>query len=98
VREKNTQKDERLVTMEMGRKREQERIAHEHPHGLFDLLEGAEIMMDFEEETRHELRSDPFLHKYKLYKPSRTDGVWRLVDRIKDIDSREGHVPSITSD
>lgn len=98
VREKNTQKDERLVTMEMGRKREQERIAHEHPHGLFDLLEGAEIMMDFEEETRHELRSDPFLHKYKLYKPSRTDGVWRLVDRIKDIDSREGHVPSITSE
>lgn len=72
-----------VTANEMHVLRERERYDHAHPHGLIDLLEGAEIMMEFEEETRQELRYDAFLHKHKLYKPSRTEGVWKLVEHIK---------------
>ena len=44
---------------------------------------GAEITMEFEEETRSMLHQDPFIYKHKLHRPGRTEGAAHLAQRIK---------------
>jgi hypothetical protein len=75
---------EHVTAAEMAIRKKHELQANANPTGLFDLLEGAEIMMQFEAETRDLLSSDAVIAKYKLYKASRTDGLSKLVDRIKE--------------
>ncbi|PWN37753.1 uncharacterized protein FA14DRAFT_18711 [Meira miltonrushii] len=73
-----------VTAEQMAAKREVEVQQYANPKGLFNLLEGTELMMEFEDETRQRLQIDPFLHKHKLYRPGRTEGMWKLIDRIKE--------------
>lgn len=73
-----------VTAEQMAAKREVEVQQYANPKGLFNLLEGTELMMEFEDETRQRLQTDPFLHKHKLYRPGRTEGMWKLIDRIKE--------------
>ncbi|UZJ54648.1 hypothetical protein CBS101457_003968 [Exobasidium rhododendri] len=73
-----------ITADEMKRRKERELVFNSNPKGLFDLLEGAEIMMQFEDETRQLLPNDALLARYKLYRLSRTEGMSKLVDRIKE--------------
>lgn len=73
-----------VTAEQIAAQREKELKANACPRDLFDLLEGAELMMEFEDETRQRLSIDPFLHKHKLYRPGRTEGMWKLIERIKE--------------
>lgn len=91
---------EHVTAAEMAIRRKKELQANAHPTGLFDLLEGAEIMMQFEAETRELLPTDAVIAKYKLYKASRTDGLSKLVDRIKETNQsqRQAQTPIKTDE
>lgn len=73
-----------VTAEQMASKREIEIEQYANPKGLFNLLEGTELMMEFEDETRQRLQIDPFIHKHKLYRPGRTEGMWKLIERIKE--------------
>lgn len=73
-----------ITQEQMAAKREKEVEQYANPKDLFNLLEGTELMMEFEDETRQRLQIDPFLHKHKLYRPGRTEGMWKLIERIKE--------------
>lgn len=82
---------EHVTAAEMALLQKKEFFAYSNPTGLFDLMEGAEIMMQFEEETRQLLPHDELIAKTKLYRASRTEGLPKLVERIKQSKSNNSH-------
>jgi hypothetical protein len=85
ARQDNPGLEGKHVTAEqVAKERERQLAANAKPRNLFDLLEGAEMMMEFEDETRQRLPTDAVVAKYKLYRPGRTEGIWKLVERMKD--------------
>ena len=80
---------EHVTAAQMAARKEEELHSNANPRNLFDLLEGAEVMMQFEEETRQLLPSDPFIGRHKLYKASRTEGLPKLIERIRETVQRQ---------